>query len=172
MMPNSKVLLDHLGLAPLERYALGGLASSVERRRQIFTCYLAMREKVAEDLLSTVASAEPGINDHTHRHLRRVLEHIEELIQWSYPKPNPILQGFPEDREISWADVVILLSALVWHDIGNMYGRQGHAARVQEVLGDVGNHLYDEHLRRLITQVAKAHSSTCSNGRIRERNHS
>jgi hypothetical protein len=154
-MPNSKALIDTLLLAPIERHAL---LASRNSRRKAFACYLAMREKVSEDFLPLVSSAVPFVNDHSRGHLERVLSHIETILSRHFAKPSSQSEDIPEGRLLTWPDTLILLNALVWHDIGNMYGRKGHAAKVKDCLKQVSGLLYDDHLAQYIIQVAEAHS--------------
>lgn len=154
-MPDSKSLLEVLALAPIERHTL---LTSRDARRKAFTSYLAMREKIAGDFLPIINSAVPFINDHTRGHLERVLYHMECLLERHFPKPTSEIRDIPRERLLTWGDSLILLNALVWHDIGNMYGRDGHAQRVKECFQKVSGLLYDDHLSQYIFQVAEAHS--------------
>lgn len=154
-MPNFKELVDILGLAPLERYALLG---SRDARRKLLTSYLAVREKIAYDFLPLISSKEPYMNDHSRQHIERVLTYIESILEYNFPQPSSPLRDIPADRLLTWADTLILLNALVWHDIGNCYGRKGHAIQVRKCLNDISPYLYDDHLKQYICQVAEAHS--------------
>jgi len=154
-MQNSGNLINILKLTALEKHAL---LSSMDGRRKIFVSYLAMREKVSEDFLPLINSSEPFINDHSHRHLERVLEHIEDLLINNFPKPNSQIQDINIEKKLTWSDTLILLNALVWHDIGNIYGRKEHGKKIRKCYDIVANELYDEHLKGFILQVAEAHS--------------
>lgn len=154
-MSDSSVLIDNLALAPIERHALNTSRAS---RRKAFTCYLAMREKIAEDFLPLVSSAIPFINDHSRGHLERVLTLIEAILSRNFAKLNSQSEDIPEGRLLTWPDTLILLNALVWHDIGNMYGRKGHAAKVRDCFKQLTGLLYDDHIAQYIIQVAEAHS--------------
>lgn len=144
-MADSKALIDILGLAPLERYALLG---SKDARRKVLTSYLAIREKIAYDFLPLVASKEPFMNDHSRQHIERVLSHIESILEFNFPNPSSSISDIPAERLLTWADTLILLNALVWHDIGNIYGRKGHAEQVRTCLNAISPYLYDGHLKQ------------------------
>ncbi|MFH1884632.1 MAG: hypothetical protein ABIL62_18195 [Planctomycetota bacterium] len=154
-MPDSKELVDILSLAPLEKYAL---ICSRDSRRKLLTSYLALREKITYDFLPLISSKEPYMNDHSRGHIERVLSYIESILEFNFPRPGNLISDIPADRLLTWADTLILLNALVWHDIGNVYGRSGHAAQVRKCFDDISPHLYDEHLKQYICQVAEAHS--------------
>jgi hypothetical protein len=156
-MSDSRQLVDILALAPLERHAL---LSSRQQRRKVFAAYLAIREKVAVDFLPLINSREPYINDHSREHLARVLANAEGILQHNFPKPSSVLGDIPQDRLITWADTVILLNALAWHDIGNIYGRRQHGKQVRRCLEAIAPQLYDSHLRDYIIEVAEAHSGS------------
>ena len=154
-MSDSKELIEILSLAPLEKYAL---LNSKNERRKLLASYLALREKVKSDFLHLIYSKEPYMNDHSRKHIERVLVHIESILEHNFPRPSDKIVEIPSERIITWADTLILLNALVWHDIGNIYGRKGHADQVKKCLNDISPYLYDDHLRQYIGQVAEAHS--------------
>ncbi len=150
-------LIAVLELSPIESHALKETVTSVDDRRKLFLCYLAMREKISCDYLPFINSAVPHINDHTRKHLRRVLTLIESILSRHFPADS-VVRDIPADRLITWPDALILINALVWHDMGNMYGRKGHAKRVHECFQAVSGYMYDEYLTTFIKQVAEAHS--------------
>jgi hypothetical protein len=168
-MAEAQNIVDILELASLERYCLQSGSvdlSSKDGRRKAFLAYLAMREKIAVDYLPIINSAAPFINDHSRRHLQRVLAHIESLLQRHFPTGSGPIADIPSTRSLTWADTMILLNALIWHDIGNMHGRHGHAARVHECFGAVSGYLYEEPLADYIKQVAEAHSGADAISRL------
>ncbi|MBA7538683.1 hypothetical protein ES705_30960 [subsurface metagenome] len=154
-MNKYKELVDILSLAPLEKYAL---LSSRDARRKIITSYLAVREKITYDFLPMICSKEPYMNDHSRQHIERVLSHIESILENNFPNQSSPIEDIPADRLLTWADTLILLNALVWHDIGNIYGRSGHSKQILTCLEKISPYLYDEHLKQYICQVAEAHS--------------
>jgi hypothetical protein len=153
-------LIGLLDLSAIERHALfsSPSLSSRDHRLQAFACYLSMREKISNDYLPLVDSAAPYINDHTRKHLRRVLEHIEGILERHFPQTTSAVADIPANRVLTWADTLILVNALVWHDMGNMYGRKGHAAVVKDCFQAVSGKLYPEFMREQILRVAEAHS--------------
>ncbi len=172
MTTGDSQLIALLDLSPIERHALSSTSlSSTDQRRQAFACYLSMREKIGNDYLPLLNSAVPYINDHTRLHLRRVLQHIEALLERHFPQPSHQAADIPSDRVISWADTLVLINALVWHDMGNMYGREGHAAIVKDCFGAVSGSIYDEFMRNHILRVAEAHSGTGSIERVIPNSH-
>ena len=159
-MPDSKNVVDLLGLSPIERFALTTTSDlqTIAQRRKAFATYVALREKICEDYLPTINSAIPFINDHTRTHLQRVLVHIEAIISRHFVHPAQTGGEIPSDRVIGWGDTLILINALVWHDMGNVYGREGHAQRVKDCFAAVSGTLYDDDLKEHIRRVAEAHS--------------
>jgi hypothetical protein len=120
-----------------------------------------MREKIGNDFLPAISSREPYMNDHSREHFDRVLENVECILQHNFPGPSSSTADILYGRIITWADTLILLNAIVWHDIGNIYGRRGHAEAVTKCFDTLrAEALYDEHLSRYIQQVARAHSGS------------
>jgi hypothetical protein len=152
-------LCDIFDLEALEYYALTSKSTSTRKDRlKCFTAYMALREKITTDFLHLITSREPYMNDHSKDHLKRVLCHVESILEHNFPKQNGKISDIPVERTISWVDTIILLNALIWHDLGNIYGRKGHAVKVRECFDQISPYLYDSHLCDCIIQVAEAHS--------------
>jgi len=63
-----------------------------------------------------------------------------------------------QHHELSWYEVYFLLTATLFHDVGNLYGRARHERNAVTVMQRVGMLLGNESVeKRLISQIAEAH---------------
>jgi hypothetical protein len=88
------------------------------------------------------------LTDHGVDHIRTVLDRAAQLIQ----APACKLTAY---------EVYLLLVAIHFHDVGNIFGRENHASRAGEILKSLhelaGN---DTPEKRRISQIAEAHGPT------------
>ena len=88
------------------------------------------------------------LTDHGPQHIATVIERASHLLSCpadEYPKFNPY-------------EVYLLLLAIHFHDIGNIYGRAGHERRHAEVMSKVSPMLAGDRVERnAILKIAQAH---------------
>lgn len=62
-------------------------------------------------------------------------------------------------QELKGFEIFILLLAIHFHDVGNIYGREKHEERIMEVIEDLGEKLpLDRPSKVMIAQIAMSHS--------------
>ena len=89
---------------------------------------------------------------HGPSHIRTVIERASQMV------------GDPTDR-LDPYEVYILLLAIHLHDVGNIYGREGHEQHLPPVLQYLGKVLGDDQVElRIINQIAAAHTGKDANG--------
>lgn len=84
--------------------------------------------------------------------------HIETVIQRA-----SCLLSFPEDNfpQLNPYEVYLLLLAIHFHDVGNIFGRNKHETKHADVMKQLEQHVGDEMVeRRMILAIARAHGGT------------
>ena len=85
------------------------------------------------------------LNDHGPAHVATVINRASSLIS-------------TDTCRLSAYEAYILLAAIQLHDIGNILGRKGHEARINELEGRVDALLGDDSAeRRIVKEIAQAH---------------
>jgi hypothetical protein len=85
---------------------------------------------------------------HGPEHVRTVARRAADLLRCSD-------DAFPQ---LSPYEVYLLLMAIHFHDVGNLYGRKGHEQKLASVMAEVGKLAGDEMVeRQVIQKIAGAH---------------
>lgn len=123
---------------------------------ELFTDYTSIRNTMESDnFFREIKGQEPSLSDHSEKHIQDVFDRTFKLI------------GDTNFRDLAVSEVYCLALMILFHDVGNIYGRNGHESI--EKIADVYNQYrqnfknYREE-KRLITLGASAHSGNSQNG--------
>ncbi|MBP1616968.1 MAG: hypothetical protein H6Q14_795 [Bacteroidetes bacterium] len=116
----------------------------------LYTDYESLRNELIKDnFFREIKINEPFLSDHSDRHIMDVQNRAYKLI------------GDFEGQGLSAIDVYCLALMILFHDVGNIFGRNGHDSipRIAEVYNQYRTmpQNYGEE-RRVITSGASAHS--------------
>ena len=96
------------------------------------------------------------LTDHGPGHINTVIQRASDLLRHptdSYP-------------QLSVYEVYLLLMAIHFHDVGNVYGRKGHEQRHREILRELGELVGDEMVeKQAILRIARAHGGRANGDR-------
>lgn len=88
------------------------------------------------------------LNNHGVEHIKTVIERADDLL--SHPR-----ESFPQ---LTAYEAYLLVLAIHFHDVGNIFGRDGHESKHREVMDEMKKLVGDESVeRRAILQISKAH---------------
>jgi hypothetical protein len=91
----------------------------------LWSLYVRAREKIVREVLPNIPGAEPFLTDHTQRHIENVLDNVDRLVgEDVFTRDHPHLNG---------ADAYLLCLCVLFHDVGNVYGREGHERNIGKV---------------------------------------
>ena len=94
----------------------------------------------------------PFYTDHGELHIRSVIHAVSQLLA-------PHLKKSPRQSDLTSLDLFLLLSSILWHDVGNVYGRSGHAKRVTEMTRKIKTLGFpNPDIQRLVNEIAIAHA--------------
>lgn len=122
-----------------------------------FGLYTSARERILFELAEEIKRTEPNLTDHGPRHVANVMEVAGELIGD---------QAFVhEGGYLTAADGYTLCTAILFHDVGNIFNRRGHEKRIGEVWAWVRNQQNPPRMEKpLIVRIAGAHTGTTLRG--------
>lgn len=114
--------------------------------------YVTARKTLLEDVLEEIRGKEPYLTDHGPPHIQDVLKNVFKLLEGDLEHFSPI-------------EHYILGLSVLFHDVGNLHGREGHNKRI----GHFYNHVRQSAAkfareRTLIVQIAQAHTGQARNG--------
>lgn len=106
-----------------------------------------VRTSQEPDDAETIISNIPVIylNNHGHGHVEKVMDRIHGLLTIM-------------DVNLSGYELFVLLCAVQLHDVGNIFGREGHEKTLQKVSYELcAPHIKDTPERKLIEKIAATH---------------
>lgn len=97
-----------------------------------------------------VVAAEPMLTDHGPRHIQNVLKNAERLI---------------DKDSFTGIELYSLVMMILFHDVGNIFGREGHERRIAKVYDELraGKNPPAQE-KYIVVQGAGAHSGTARDG--------
>ena len=113
--------------------------------------YQVLKERLFTQEYAHWATAFPGGNDHGPGHIERVLEKLDQLIDGNTARRAPLRPY----------ELFLAMLSILYHDIGILRGRAGHADTSGLLVGDERNdYLIDVRDRDIISAAVVSHSSS------------
>ena len=116
----------------------------------LYTDYESIRNELIKDnFFKEIKISAPSLSDHSERHIMDVQNRALKLI------------GDFVEQGLSAKDVYCLALMILFHDVGNIFGRKGHDSirKIAEVYNNYRNRYQDYgEERRVVTVGASAHS--------------
>jgi hypothetical protein len=89
------------------------------------------------------------LTNHGEEHVQHVISKATDLLGTSTNHPDSRFQPY---------EVFVLLIAILFHDVGNVFGRKDHQKRCGELMTQLGTALFpDEAEKRVVRRIAGAH---------------
>jgi hypothetical protein len=132
---------------------------SKEQKYIYYNKFQVVKARLEESYYPFISQANPYMTDHGEGHINRILEKLYRLL-----KPHLPITGNPNGRIIDVENLHLLLHSLLWHDIGNLFGRHAHNDKrnIKKVFNLIKEFLYDEPRRSYIPLIAEGHSGAGS----------
>lgn len=146
---------------PIEGYLKGYLEAKLtpELAKRLTTRFDAAADLLSQKILEWIRATEPNLTDHGVSHIANVLDNAQRLLG--------LPDNYSENSEcpLSPIELYVLCMAILFHDVGNLFGRDRHNQRIAEVYGAVFNGLWDEkEERRHVIQAGRAHCGITAEG--------
>lgn len=107
-------------------------------------------------MLDELTQSDPVVhlNNHGRGHVQKVIEKVSEMLHFFDRGHLTPYEGF------------FLLCAIQTHDVGNVFGREGHELQCKKILSDKGKpFIPDSFERKVIEKLALVHGGVCENDR-------
>jgi hypothetical protein len=122
-----------------------------------WTRYFSFKHKLETQVLEWIRTSEGSLTDHGPKHIENLLNNAYKLIS---PEIHKLLKGEPSSS-LNAIDIYLLATTILFHDVGNIFGREKHNMTIQRVMNDIfDSDFQDIHKRErtLIYAAAKAHT--------------
>jgi len=124
-----------------------------DRATSIYSRYVTARDKVLGEIRH-IPGVEPNLSDHGPAHLANVMENVFSLVS-----------GDPQVHGFSAMDLYVLALVVVFHDVGNLFGRDNHHTNIGKVYDWARGVAADVRREKtLVIKAAQAHTGTNSTG--------
>jgi len=129
----------------------------MEHQPLYFYTYEVVKGRLEKSYFPYLRDVQPFKTDHGIDHINRILEKLSHFLKQHLPLPGQL-----NSRIIDIENLNLLMHAVLWHDLGNLYGRSDHAQNINEIFNTVKSFLYEPHHQEWIPKIAKAHSGAGS----------
>lgn len=118
-----------------------------------FYTYFLVKSRLEKSYFPCLRDVQPFKTDHGIGHINRILEKLSHFLYPHLPLPENL-----NDRIIDMENLNLLMHAVLWHDLGNLYGRENHSQNITKVFEEVKSFLYEPPHQKWILKIAQAHS--------------
>lgn len=127
---------------------------SMERAEELFAIYQTTRTKLLENVYAEIKGAEPALSDHGPRHIENVLDNAYHLLE-----ENGMITC------LSGVELYVLGMMILFHDVGNLYGRINHHKKIAEIYDWArGTAASVRREKVLVISAARAHTGKAADG--------
>jgi hypothetical protein len=143
----------------LEDYLIRELGN--EKGKNYYSDYQTARKYLFEDILPNIKGIEPDLTDHSEKHVENVLNNIWHLLTVK-DKETKIDKGIDA---LSCHELYILCLSVLFHDVGNINGRDNHNTNVSDIYDNFRNNnsKYNSE-RALVLKAAQVHCGKAKDG--------
>jgi hypothetical protein len=121
---------------------------------KLLSNYTASREKLIANIFRDIPAIERDLSDHGPDHIANVLTNSHHLLSDDH-----------KQHGLSATDIYMLAMGILFHDVGNLFGRTNHRQKIGEVFNYARG--VDPSVRRektLVMKLARAHTGVASDG--------
>lgn len=116
--------------------------------------YTTTRKHVVEDILPNISRVIPSITDHGPGHVASVLANAGELLSIN-----------TEPSKLNHIELYCLILSILFHDVGNIFGRAGHQRKVSRIYDYCrAEAAIDNREKNIVIKVCEAHCGEAPDG--------
>ena len=128
------------------------LVSLGTKGEEFFSHYVSARKALLENILPEIKGQVPDITDHGADHIADVLNIVETCLGEEIEALTPI-------------ELYILCVSVLFHDVGNLYGRKQHNQNISKIYDFVRHKdITFQNEKKAVIQIAGAHTGCAKDG--------
>lgn len=149
---------------PLEKHVEWLITQQLgERGKRLWATYQSTRNEVIDQVLPWIQSQAPDLTDHGINHIQDVIDRAAELLgftnQYGDESKRAIFHDFTPD------EMYVLLCGLLFHDVGNIFGRSKHNLKIADVWSKLPTWSnWSDNDRNIVIDIGRAHCGETSTG--------
>ncbi len=149
-------MITPIGITPIEK-AFYEMSKEDANMQEYFFTYYAQKLILMNHFYPHIESQLHGYIDHGPNHVTRILKLYEKILENNIPTLSH--EEVIKDASLNFYEFYLLLCATVWHDVGNLLGRNNHNKNIVKIVERLKNHFFvDEDIKNYAFQIAKAHT--------------
>ena len=132
---------------------------------EYFYTYMATKYILKKYYYQYIRDVNPFFTDHGEGHIERIFERLYSLLkphlideETITPQARQRINSDKMSDKINAYDLYLLMCAVLWHDVGNLYGREDHEKKIFKLFSKARGFLHDENSANMIEKIGKAHS--------------
>lgn len=115
--------------------------------------WMNAKDYLIPNVLEEIKASEPNLSDHGPRHIADVLDRAYHLLHSGDSNHDHCFES------LSSYEAYILGFSIMYHDVGNIFGREKHNQNIQQIFTDgFTKYDLDRDLRHVINDIASAHT--------------
>ncbi len=131
-----------------------------QEKRDLQHTWNQIKDFLIPHVLEEIKATEPNLTDHGPRHIANVLENAYHLL---HDQTGQVSQNRSQMKFFDCLtnyNAYVLGVAIMFHDVGNIFERNKHNQRIEEIFTTAfTTYQLDEELRSLVASVAGAHTA-------------
>lgn len=125
-----------------------------EKARLLKAAYDSARSELAKQIYCEIKGQEPNLSDHSNEHISNVLDNAYALLEEDGAVNN-----------LSGIEMYCLGMIILFHDVGNLYGRENHQTRIAKIYDQIrGTNSSVRPEKTLVLKAARAHTGKALDG--------
>ncbi len=141
----------------IEKYLKTGLYSTFNTQDadMYFSLYIQAKDFLCKNIYSEIKGKEPGLTDHSERHVKNVLDFAWKLISYN-----------DSIKDFNIIEIYLLCTCILFHDAGNLHGREEHNKKVADIYNTIRSASMTDckQERQLLLRIIKAHCGKSAKG--------
>lgn len=122
--------------------------------RELASAYEQAQAKLQRDVYENIKGKEPNLSDHGTTHILNVQQNVISL-----------LSDDGAITDLTGIEIYCLGILILFHDVGNVFGREDHRNKVAEVFDQIrGDEPSLLHEKTLVVRATRAHTGTAQDG--------
>ena len=124
-----------------------------DKGRELSSAYEQAKSKLQQQVYENIRGREPSLSDHGTAHVSNVQQNVVRLL------------SNDGTEDLSGIEMYCLGMFILFHDVGNVYGRENHRENVAQVFDQIrGTHPSLRREKTLVVRATHAHTGIAQDG--------
>lgn len=134
---------------------------------EFYHIYFATKCILQKNYYPFIKDVNPFYTDHGINHINRILHKLFRLLkphlvldEGTTPYTRKHINEDKTSKKLNAYELYLLMCSVLWHDVGNLYGRIKHENNIHHFFDKAKNFLHDKNSSEWIEKICEAHSGS------------